>query len=217
MSEIPKSILSDSERAERDQLEQIVSAGVMSFIEVGNALLTISDKRLYRETHGSFEPYCREKWGMSARRAYQLCEAAKTVATVKNFSQLTTDSQARELAKVSPAKREAVLEKAKKSGKVTAKAIKEAAQDDPEPTEDGLIPGPPPPVDEKWLAAMGKAEASEFKPSEPMVTEYYNRLEALVNDALENATEKQLNSMAVYAKVIPGLVRDELNQRKVRK
>jgi hypothetical protein len=217
------STLTDAERTERDQLEQVVSAGVMSFIEVGNALLTIADKRLYRETHGSFEPYCREKWGMSARRAYQLCEAAKTVSDVNNCSQSDPELRnnvsqlnarsASELAKVEPEKRAEVLKKAKATGKITAKSIKEISYEDDGLDEEGFIKAPLP-MDDKWLNAMGMGDAKDFKPTEPMVTEYYNRLEALVIDALENASEKQLNSMSVYAKAIPGLVRDELKRRK---
>lgn len=200
------------------QCEETIRRGKATFIEVGNALCRIRDDRLYVQSgFGSFNQYCEEVWGWGKSYVSRVIQSADIANKLPIGNSVDTESQARELAKVEPAKREAVLEKAKKSGRVTAKAIKEAAQEDPEPDEHGLIPGPPPPVDEKWLAAMGKAEASEFKPSEPMVTEYYNRLEALVNDALENATEKQLNSMVVYAKIIPGLVRDELNQRKVRK
>lgn len=214
-----KSPISLEESKDLIRLESEIEAGRKSWIAAGRALIEIRDRELFRSDHDDFWGYCEARWGWKRRNALYVIESCEVYATlpegVQNFAQ--SASQVRELAKVEPAKREAVLEKAKKSGKVTAKAIKEAAQEDPEPTEDGLIPGPPPPVDEKWLAAMGKSEASEFKPSEPMVTEYYNRLEALVNDALENATEKQLNSMVVYAKIIPGLVRDELNQRKVRK
>ena len=117
--------LTETERAERDQLESVIAVGIASFVEVGNALLTISEKRLYRETHGSFEPYCREKWSMSARRAYQLCEAAKVVGSVNNCSQITTESQARELARVPAEKRAEVLAKA--GDKPTARKIREAA------------------------------------------------------------------------------------------
>jgi hypothetical protein len=121
-----KSILTDAERDERNQLESVVTGGMKSFVEVGNALLTIAEKRLYRETHGSFEPYCQEKWGMSARRAYQLCEASRVMATVNNCSQIKTESQARELAKVPAEQRAEVLAKA--GSKPTAKAIREAAK-----------------------------------------------------------------------------------------
>ena len=206
----PKSTLTEAERFERDALESIIAYGVMSFVEVGNALLTIAEKRLYRETHGSFEPYCREKWSMSARRAYQLCEASKVVASVNNCSQsVTTESQARELAKVEPEQREAVLSEAAANGKLTAKAIRKAAR---VPVEVASEPvGAPTTQDAAWLSAMGNPEV---KPTEPCVTEYYTRLERLVEDALENATDKQLNSMSVYAKIIPAKIKEAIQKRK---
>ena len=123
-----KSIMSEAERAERNQLEAVVTNGIYSFKEVGEALLTIAEKRLYRETHGSFEPYCQEKWSMSARHAYRLCEAAKVFKTLPTdqLVTVTAESQARELAKVPVAQRAEVLALA--GAKPTAKAIRESAK-----------------------------------------------------------------------------------------
>jgi hypothetical protein len=33
----------------------------------GTALLEVRDRRLYRETHATFEDYCRERWRFSDR------------------------------------------------------------------------------------------------------------------------------------------------------
>jgi hypothetical protein len=41
-----------------------------SFREAGEALRDIRDRRLYRETHPTFEAYCRERWGMSGTQAH---------------------------------------------------------------------------------------------------------------------------------------------------
>jgi len=54
-------------------------------------------------THRIFEDYCRERWGMSARRANQLMTAAEIGTMVPK---VTTERQARELARVEPEKRE---------------------------------------------------------------------------------------------------------------
>ncbi|MEH2241026.1 hypothetical protein [Nostoc sp.] len=35
-----------------------------------------SDRRLYRSTHGTFEEYCRDRFGYSRRQPYLLMEAA---------------------------------------------------------------------------------------------------------------------------------------------
>ncbi len=39
--------------------------------------MQIRDNRLYRETYGTFEEYCKEKWDISRPRAYQLIKAAE--------------------------------------------------------------------------------------------------------------------------------------------
>ena len=52
------------------------------------ALMAIRDAKLYRETHDTFEAYCKERWGLERRRAYQLMDAA-TVSSNVNFSTQT--------------------------------------------------------------------------------------------------------------------------------
>jgi len=101
--------------------------------EVGEALSAIREGKLYRATHGTFEDYCREKWNMSRGRVYQLIGASETVSTIVDKSVVTTESQARELSRVEPARREEVVAKAVEAtgGKLTAAAIREAAQPDP--------------------------------------------------------------------------------------
>ncbi|MEM8779859.1 MAG: hypothetical protein AAGF26_13490, partial [Cyanobacteria bacterium P01_G01_bin.49] len=54
--------LSPTEQKEKQRLENIVIGAVWT---AGAALQELRDKRLYRETHGSFEEYCREKFGHS--------------------------------------------------------------------------------------------------------------------------------------------------------
>ena len=61
------------------ECEAVIERGLQTFVEVGNALLTIRDGRLYRAIAGTFEDYCRERWNMSRPRAYQLIDAAMTV------------------------------------------------------------------------------------------------------------------------------------------
>lgn len=60
-------------------LEQVVERGQRSFVEVGKALRTIRDERLYDAAFGTFEGYCHARFGMSRPRAYQLLEAASVV------------------------------------------------------------------------------------------------------------------------------------------
>jgi len=67
---------------EADQLaacEEIIERGLQTFIEVGFALASIRDRRLYRVEFGTWEEYCTARWQMSARRATMLCAASETV------------------------------------------------------------------------------------------------------------------------------------------
>jgi N6-adenosine-specific RNA methylase IME4 len=53
------------------ELEDIVEKGLATFVDVGMALLTIRDKRLYKEQgYSNFESYLDEKWGLGRRYAY---------------------------------------------------------------------------------------------------------------------------------------------------
>jgi hypothetical protein len=47
-----------------------------SFMAVGNALLTIRDRRLYREQFRNFNDYCKEKWGVERTYAHRLIRGA---------------------------------------------------------------------------------------------------------------------------------------------
>jgi N6-adenosine-specific RNA methylase IME4 len=86
------------------ELETTIGAGLKTFVEVGEALLEIRDSRLYRIEHRTFEAYCREKWGMSRPRVYQLIGASqvtKQVSTIVDKAP-STESQARPLTKLPP-------------------------------------------------------------------------------------------------------------------
>lgn len=79
------------------ELETVIERGMGTFVEVGKALAEIRDSTLYKESHATFEDYCRDRWDMSRPRAYQLIQAAE----VKRALSTTVDipeRQARELA-----------------------------------------------------------------------------------------------------------------------
>lgn len=123
--------------AEADQLadcEAVIAKGLQTFIEVGQALLTIRDNRLYRTSYGTFEEYCRKTWGMSKTHANRVIDSAE-VAEVLTPIGVTpaTESQARELAplKDDPNAMRAVWETAndRTDGKPTAKVIRECREE----------------------------------------------------------------------------------------
>jgi hypothetical protein len=82
--------------------EAVIERGLGTFMEVGTALAEIRDQGLYRDTHGTFEAYCRERWGLSRKRAYDLMGATAAVAEVSpigDTSVIVNEGQARALAR----------------------------------------------------------------------------------------------------------------------
>lgn len=119
-------------QADLAECEAAIERGRATFLEVGQALARIQEERLYRVTHGTFELYCEERWGFTARRARQYVRAFEVTETAKrnNCAHLAIENegQARALASVPEERREEVLKKASGNGKPTAKKIKEAAE-----------------------------------------------------------------------------------------
>ena len=135
--------IESNERHTLAECERVIERGMQTFVEVGEALAKIRDSRLYRETHATFEAYCRERWGFTRMRASQLIESAKASSSVNNC--LQTESQARELSKVEPERREEVVGRAREAtgGNLTAKSIREASSP---PDDDTSSTGPAPEV-----------------------------------------------------------------------
>lgn len=127
--------------------EEIIESGVKSFIDVGMSLMAIRDERLYRETHSTFEDYCRERWGFTKTHACRLIESAKVVSDLSPIGDKNTPSsqaslpqneaQARAVAESAPDAKtrakvwEAAVASAPKSDdgkpKVTAAVVKKIA------------------------------------------------------------------------------------------
>jgi hypothetical protein len=114
--------------------EQRIERGLKTFIEVGTALIAIRDNRLYRASHGTFELYCRERWNMTPQHANRLALAAGVVASMEPIGSTpppSTESQARELAKVPEPERADVWAEAveRTAGKPTAAAVRQVAEE----------------------------------------------------------------------------------------
>lgn len=95
--------LAVSEIGRLEELEAIVERGLAAFVEVGRALIAIRDEGLYRD-HGSFETYCRARWGQtpgltlnSRQRVHQVIRAAE-VSKIFDGEGPEVESQARALA-----------------------------------------------------------------------------------------------------------------------
>lgn len=96
--------LSTEDINELERCEVVIKQGLETFIEVGQALMIIRDKRLYRADHGTFEHYCRDKWGMQKSNAYRLVSAAEVISNLSPIGDILpqTESQARPLTKIEP-------------------------------------------------------------------------------------------------------------------
>ncbi|MEV8523207.1 hypothetical protein AB0451_03465 [Streptomyces sp. NPDC052000] len=122
-------ILNSTEQADLVQLEAVIERGVNTFIEVGAALATIQERKLYRSEHGTFEDYCRSKWGFSRQRAHQLTSAAEAVTTIVDtgLPAPANEGQARELTRVPVLERAEVWRETveRTGGQPTAAAVRE--------------------------------------------------------------------------------------------
>jgi hypothetical protein len=93
--------LSAGEQLDLTAAETIIEEGLAQFIEVGQALAEIRDRRLYRATHRTFEEYAHERWLLRRTRAYQLIDAAvvdTALSTIVDTPRPANEAQARELA-----------------------------------------------------------------------------------------------------------------------
>ena len=129
--------LATTERDRLAQLEAIVQRGLDTFIDVGNALGEIRDQKLYRETHNTFENYCKQRWGFNDSRARQLIGAAETVTrvTVNGLPAPASERVARELAPLKDdqtellaAWNEAQAEAAELGTQLTAQVVRNATR-----------------------------------------------------------------------------------------
>ncbi len=68
--------MTEQEIRDRLHLERKVER---AFFEAGKALAELRDRRLYRSTHGTFEEYCKDRFGYNRSRFYQLIDAAAVV------------------------------------------------------------------------------------------------------------------------------------------
>jgi hypothetical protein len=81
---LPMDILNIEESHELERCEVVIKQGLQTFIEVGQALMTIKEKRLYRISFKTFEDYCTHKWGMVQQSATRLIRAYETVTNLQS-------------------------------------------------------------------------------------------------------------------------------------
>ena len=102
--EVPKetsSQLSPTERRLRGQLEKAVER---AFWEAGSALAELKARELYRDSHKTFESYCRSRFGHSRQKAYFLMKAAEIYQHLSTSGCQTLPSNERQIRPLSQLK-----------------------------------------------------------------------------------------------------------------
>lgn len=102
--------LDAAEHRELAECEATIRRGLGAFVEVGQALATIRDSRLYREKFGTFEEYVQSVMALGRSQAYNLMGSAEVIrdlSTIVDKSDLpANEAQARELISIkTPEKR----------------------------------------------------------------------------------------------------------------
>jgi hypothetical protein len=94
-------VLNETEQAQLYKLERVIERNITAFYEIGTALLTIRDRRLYREKYKTFESYCQSRWQFAKNYANRLIASAKVVeAVVPTGTIPENEAQARPLSKL---------------------------------------------------------------------------------------------------------------------
>lgn len=188
------------------ECEGVIERGLKTFTEVGNALLQIRDGRLYRESHATFEDYCRERWGFSRIRAHQIIEAS---AVVQNFEQSglpapTVESQARELARVPEPERAQVWAKTIEhtDGKPTAAAIRQIYRPAPVPAP---LPAPRPTEGDLLAGAEWSAAPEPLEPEPKPVAPVPPLRQVMSEEEILRAAGKQA-ALNAYSGAVDGLI-----------
>lgn len=209
------------------ELEAVISAGLQSFVAVGNALIEIRENRLFSRTHDTFEAYCRERWGMGrnyANKIIQATEFAEALGTM--VPKPTAERHVRPVLTLPAEQRASAWREAVETapdGKPTAKHVqsvvdrRKAAPKPPTWAAEPKKPAPPPapkltridgelasdPPDIAKLRAAGKIGADVIVDySEPVVDEHPN-IQAEETDDVDMPDAEWLATLPTRAKLAP--------------
>lgn len=110
--------LTTNEQHQLVKCETVIRRGLSTFYEVGCALQTIRDQRLYRSEYKTFADYCEGRWGTSKTQANRDIAAVKVVQMLNDpAAQTLTEWQLRPLTAVAPEKLPTVWNQAKVANK----------------------------------------------------------------------------------------------------
>ena len=126
--------LSSEETHDLEKCEAVIRQHLSAFFEVGNALLEIQRKKLYRAEFKTFEDYCHKRWDMSRFYAYRHIQGAEVVShllTIGNIPLPQNEAQVRPLVSMplKQAKKTWMKVLAESEGKaITGKMVEKAAK-----------------------------------------------------------------------------------------
>lgn len=132
--------LAPAEQTELERHEEVIDRGLKTFNEVGAALLSIRDRRLYRAGYATFEAYCQQRWNIRRNYANKMIAAAGVLDNLgTNVPMLpANEAQARPLTRLdTPEQQRAAWQAALDAtdGKPTKEAVEQAVQAVLEPDE----------------------------------------------------------------------------------
>ena len=118
-------ILNIEESHELERCEVVIKQGLKTFIEVGEALFIIRDKRLYRREFNTFEDYCQEKWSLGKRYVNQLIQASEVISNLGAMAPILPESerQTRPLTSLEPEIQKEVWKEVVKQSEETRQPI----------------------------------------------------------------------------------------------
>ena len=125
-------LLNVSERNELERCEVVIKQGLKTFVEVGQALMLIREKKLYRAEFGTFEAYCNAKWNLNRAYVNKMIAASNVVVNLDPMgSKPQNESQARPLTKLEPEiQAEAWQETVNRHGEnITQKKVQEVVKE----------------------------------------------------------------------------------------
>lgn len=133
--------LTDLEQQDLAAHEAVIERGLKTFVDVGQALLSIRDGRLYRAQFGTFEDYCQERWQITPQHGHRLMAAAATWKQLEPIGSIlpATESQARPLTQLPPDVQPIIWQRAVETapnGKITAAHVQSVVDDYRNPPTD---------------------------------------------------------------------------------
>jgi len=134
--QIPSSVnmLNLVERRDLERCETEIRKDLGAFVRVGQAMLEIKERKLYREKYSTFEQYCQQSWGYKRHYAYHLLSAAAVCSemlTMVNISPPENERQVGPLHGLSGEEAAAAWKRAAEvagSRRITGHMVKNAVQ-----------------------------------------------------------------------------------------